>query len=110
MKNLSHHQQNDRIEAKLLTEGEEMVMRQTFKAAMLRAAAITGAITQKDVEDAQAALFITGTKLGDLHRVDRAMLASCHLRSCAEMPGNIEDKIRASAILMDLQRRLKTDC
>jgi hypothetical protein len=83
-----------------LSPAEELVMKQTFKATMLRAAAIIDRITKDDVTDAQLSLYREGVGLLELHRVDRAMLASAHLRSCAEMGD------AAQATTTDLRRLL----
>lgn len=91
----------------VLTPGEEQVMRDTFQAAMLRAAAIIDAITQDDVADAQAAMFAQGVRLADLTKIDRALIASCHLRSCAVMPGNTPDNDRAELIAETLLARVR---
>jgi hypothetical protein len=90
-----------------LTAAEEVVMRETFKAAMLRAAAIIDGITQEDVTDAQMALYKTGTPLANLHLVDRALIAACHIRSCVEMECGHDERLRAEAILKDLKGRVK---
>ncbi len=84
-----------------MNAGEEFVMEQTFKATMLRAAAIIDRITDNDVRDAQLALYQDGVELSKLHRVDRAMLASAHLRSCAIMG----DKAQATS--SDLKKLLE---
>ena len=91
---------------KELNEQEEMVMKQTFKVTMLRAAEIIDRITQEDVADAQMALYREGVKLSDLAKIDRALIASCHLRSCAELSGNADDTKRAKMIAGDLKSRL----
>jgi hypothetical protein len=70
--------------ATVLTDGEEEVMRAAFKATMLRAADIVDHITDDDVAEAQMVLFASGVRLGDLRKIDRALVASCHLRACAE--------------------------
>lgn len=89
------------MKEKALSPAEELVMKQTFKATMLRAAAIIDRITKSDVQDAQLALYREGVGLLDLHRVDRAMLASAHLRSCAELGS------AAQATTTDLRRLLE---
>ncbi len=70
-------------EAKVLSPSEETVMRESFAATMLRAAAIIDGITNADVMEAQAILFGSGCKLSDLAKLDRAMLAASYLRACA---------------------------
>ena len=92
---------------KELIPSEELVMKQTFKATMLRAANIIDAITDEDVADAQIALFKTGAKLKDISKVDRALIASCHLRACVEMKFGAEERVRAEAILKHLQDKVK---
>jgi len=67
-----------------LSPGEEEVMKMTFKAAMLRAADIVDHITANDVLEAQAQMLRDGVPLSKVHRLDRAMIASAHLRLCAE--------------------------
>ena len=87
--------------AEELTAGEEEVMRESFRATMLRAADIIDRITQDDVADAQAALFASGVKVGDLAKIDRALVASCHLRACAAgIPNNPANQIK------ELRKRL----
>ncbi len=89
-----------------LSAHEAEVMRMTLKATMLRAAAIIDAITNEDVADAQMALFEAGVKIQDLAKLDRALIASCHLRACAEMSGVAGTDARASVILSDLKARV----
>jgi hypothetical protein len=67
----------------VLTAGEEQIMRESFAATMLRAAAIIDGITQDDVEEAQGLLFVSGCTVGDVAKIDRAMLAASYLRACA---------------------------
>lgn len=71
--------------SEVLSPAEESIMKIAFKATMLRAAEITDAITDADVNQAQMALFREGVSIANLAKVDRALLASCHLRACAEM-------------------------
>lgn len=66
-----------------LSPDEEAVMRVTFKATMLRCADLIDGITASDVLDAQAELLATGSTLEQAARLDRATLASAHLRACA---------------------------
>lgn len=66
-----------------LTAGEELIMRESFAATMLRAAAIIDGITQADVEEAQGILFVSGCTVSDVAKIDRAMLAASYLRACA---------------------------
>lgn len=68
---------------KTLSPDEEMVMRATFKAAMLRAADIIENITEDDVLTLQAQMLRDGVKLDVVARIDRAMVACAHLRACA---------------------------
>jgi hypothetical protein len=89
-----------------LNAGEESVMKETFKATMLRAAAIIDAITADDVTDAQMALYHTGVKLPDLQKVDRALIASCHLRACVDENFGEDERARAEAILSNLQKQI----
>jgi hypothetical protein len=91
----------------ILTPGEEQVMKDTFRAAMLRAADIIDRITQNDVVDAQMALLATGVRLQDLAKIDRALVASCHLRSCVALHGDAPDETRARQILDDMKERVK---
>lgn len=64
---------------------EEVVMKAAFKASMLRAADVIDHITEDDVFAAQTILFNEGVPVLKLAKVDRAMLASAHLRACALM-------------------------
>jgi hypothetical protein len=68
---------------KELTDDEELVMKASFKATMLRAADIIDRITNADVMEAQAILFGAGVALGKVARIDRAMVAASYLRACA---------------------------
>lgn len=92
---------------KELTASEQEVMKATFKATILRAAAIIDRITQEDVADAQMALYRQGVKLSDLAKIDRALVASCHLRSCAELAGDVDDHERAVTIRSELINRVR---
>lgn len=85
----------------VLSPAEETIMAEAFKASLLRAADVIDGITKSDVEDVQLALFREGVTLDKLHRVDRAMLASAHLRSCA-MKGSL-----AQATTEDIKRLLR---
>lgn len=67
-----------------LTAAEEAIMKETFKATMRRAADIIDRITTSDVLRAQRVLLRDGVPLVDVCRLDRASLASAHLRACAE--------------------------
>lgn len=69
----------------VLSPAEELVMKQTFKATMLRAALVIDGITDDDVLTAQVTLVREGVSLINVAKVDRAMLASAHLRACALM-------------------------
>jgi hypothetical protein len=85
-----------------LTVGEEEIMKQTFKAAMLRAADIIDHISDVDVRDAQLALYRDGVRdYSKLGMVDRGMIASAHLRACAVM-GN-----KAQATTSDVRKLLE---
>lgn len=74
----------------VLSTAEELVMKQTFKAALLRAANIIDEITDDDVLAAQVTLVREGVSLINVSKVDRAMLASAHLRSCVLMGENAQ--------------------
>jgi hypothetical protein len=67
-----------------LSAAEEAIMRQTFRATMLRAAEIIERITQDDVLEAQAQVLAAGVALEKVAKVDRALLAATHLRACAD--------------------------
>lgn len=83
------------IDDKVLSADEEMVMKQSFKAPMLRAAAIIDGITNDDVMEAQAILFGSGVPIGKLHAVDRAMVAASYFRACAVgMAENAAERVR----------------
>jgi hypothetical protein len=73
-----------------LSPAEEQVMRDTFKAALLRAADVIDRITDRHVLDAQRQLLREGVELDKVAKVDRAMLASAHLRSCAALGMNAQ--------------------
>lgn len=68
----------------VLNADEEQAMRMTFKATMIRAADIIDRITSDDVLEYQAMLLASGSTLEQVAKVDRALVASCHLRACAE--------------------------
>lgn len=57
----------------------------TVKATLLRAAAIIEKITANDVADMQVELLRAGVPLSRVALLDRALLASYHLRACAEL-------------------------
>lgn len=67
----------------ILTAGEQQIMAMTMKAALLRAADVIDNIKASDVLDAQVAMYRSGVSLSRVQLVDRAMIASAHLRSCA---------------------------
>jgi hypothetical protein len=67
----------------VLTAGEDQIMRQAFAATMRRAADIIDRMTQADVEEAQTILFLSGCTVGNVAKIDRAMLAASYLRACA---------------------------
>lgn len=67
-----------------LSPSEQNIMRITFNTVMLRAADIIDGITENDVVDAQAQMLAEGKTLEQVSRIDRAMLAACHLRACAK--------------------------
>jgi hypothetical protein len=73
--------------AELYNEGlspdDNMVMRATFKATMLRAADIIDKISEDDVLQAQTRGLSEGMTLQQVSRIDRAMVASAYLRLCA---------------------------
>lgn len=89
-----------------LSESEEMVMKQAFKVTMLRAADIIDRITQEDVADAQMALYRQGVSLTNLAKIDRALVAACHLRSCVQIAGEAPDKVRADFIAGELKAKV----
>jgi hypothetical protein len=70
--------------SKALTKGEVSVMNATFKATMLRAAAIVEGITDDDVLEAQRQLLGEGVAPDKVTKVDRAHIAASHLRASAE--------------------------
>jgi hypothetical protein len=79
----------------VFTAGEEQIMRQSFAATMLRAAAIIDGITQADVEEAQQLLFLSGCTVRDVAKIDRALVAASYLRACAAgMSENAKERIR----------------
>ena len=68
-----------------MLDNEKIIMEQTFKAAMLRAADIIDRITQDDVAEAHMVMYASGVSLDKLAKIDRAMIGACHLRACAQM-------------------------
>ncbi len=66
-----------------LSPNENVTMRATFKATMLRAADIIDKITEDDVLEQQARGLREGMTLQQVSKIDRAMLASAYLRLCA---------------------------
>lgn len=83
------------------TRGEEMVMEQTLKATLLRAADIIDHITDAEVRAAQLELYREGVPLLQVSRVDRAMIASAHLRAC------VVQGEKAQATTADVRRLLE---
>lgn len=80
----------------VLTAGEDEIMRESFRATMLRAADIIDHITQDDVAEAQMVLFASGATLHEVSKIDRALVGSCHLRACAAgIPNQPEKQIAA---------------
>ena len=67
-----------------LSDNEEIVMKATFKATMLRCADIIDHMTDDDVLAKQLDLLREGMTLAQVSRLDRAMLASAWFRLCAE--------------------------
>jgi hypothetical protein len=67
-----------------LSDNEEVVMKTTFKATMLRCADIIDHMTDDDVLAKQLDLLREGMTLAQVSRLDRAMLASAWFRLCAE--------------------------
>lgn len=67
----------------VLSVAEELTMKATFKATMLRAADIIDRITADDVLAQQAEGLRQGMTLAEVSRIDRAMVAAAHLRLCA---------------------------
>lgn len=86
-----------------LTPGEEMVMRQSFRATMLRAAAILERLTNDDVKDMQIALLATGCTVLQVTKVDRCMVGAAHLRACAENLAN--DEVKRATSMIDKMRQ-----
>ena len=66
-----------------LTPGESAVMRETTRAALLRAAAVIDALTEVDVFETQAILLAQGCTVKQVAQIDRAMLGANYLRACA---------------------------
>lgn len=64
-----------------MTAENKRIMEMTTKAALLRAADIIDKITADDVLDMQAKLLAEGVSLENVAKLDRAMVASAHLRS-----------------------------
>lgn len=58
-------------------------MQATLRAAMKRAADIIDGISEDDVLVAQQMMLSEGVSLAAVTKIDRALLASCHLRACA---------------------------
>lgn len=58
-------------------------MREMVKATLLRAADIIDRITDSDVLEQQALLLASGCSLEQVSKLDRARIASAHLRLCA---------------------------
>ncbi len=65
-----------------LTPPEDFAMRETFWATMTRCADIIDRITADDVLEAQTAMLSQGVSLERVARLDRALLASSHIRAC----------------------------
>lgn len=68
----------------VLSSDEEITMKATSKATMLRAADIIDKITADDVLEMQARLLREGSTLEKVAKVDRAMVAAAYLRLCAQ--------------------------
>jgi hypothetical protein len=86
------------VTSEALSPAEEAMMRECFRVTMLRAATIIDGITNNDVCDAQAVLFHGGCTLQQVAKIDRAFLASAHLRACAEGIAE-DDRARAMALV-----------
>lgn len=67
----------------MYSAAERAIYNATLKASFLRAAAIIDKITQADVEHAQVEMVSRGASLLQASKVDRALLASTHLRAIA---------------------------
>ena len=68
----------------VLSDNEEIVMKATFKATMLRCADIIDHMTNDDVLAKQLDLLREGVTLTQISRLDRAMLAAAWFRLCAD--------------------------
>lgn len=76
----------------VLTPAESMMMRETFRVTMIRAADILSRLGESDVLDAQKALLQQGCTLQQVAKVDRALIGEMHLRACAENLANDESR------------------
>ena len=56
----------------------------SFRAIMLRAADMVDTINERDVLDAQELGLRNGMTLEQVAKIDRALLASIHIRECAK--------------------------
>jgi hypothetical protein len=92
--------------AESLSAAEESMMERAFEVTMLRAAEITDRITQADVVDAQVALLGQGCSFAQVAKIDRAMLASAHIRSCAMGLANDEAR-RVAGIIGSLKEKVR---
>lgn len=78
-----------------LTPPEENAMRETFWATMLRCADIIDKITPDDVLEAQAVMLASGVSLERVAKLDRALLASSHIRACVKVS---KDKVQTEVL------------
>jgi hypothetical protein len=62
----------------------QSVTKMVTRQCMIRAADIIDKITENDVLTHQGAMIAAGVSLDKVHKLDRALIASAHLRAMAE--------------------------
>lgn len=70
--------------AEAFSPREQIIIHDTTRAAMLRAADIIDKLTESDVLALQAKMLANGVSLEKVAKIDRAGIAAAHFRICAK--------------------------